>query len=91
MSFKAMGDDELRRELKKLAREMLLEGRRTVVRARGPAAVEAIAARVVESMLVVVEELPAARRLWALALMAEEIVADRLRATSRVSPGERRN
>ena len=90
MNFKAMRDDELRRELKKLAKDMVIEGRRTLVRSKDPNA-EAVASRVIESMLLIVEELPAARRVWALAVMAEEILIDRLRATSRVSPGERKN
>ena len=91
MNLKGMSDDELRRELKKLAREMVIEGRRTVVRSKEPSVVELVAGRVIESMLLIVEELPVERRVWALALMAEEILVDRLRATSRVSPGERRN
>ena len=91
MNLKGMSDDELRRELKKLAREMVMEGRRTVVRSKEPSVVELVAGRVIESMLLIVEELPVERRVWALALMAEEILVDRLRATSRVSPGERRN
>ena len=91
MNLKAMSDDELRRELKRLAREMVLEGRRAVVRSKEPNVVEGVAGRVIESMLTIVEELPGERRLWALAVMAEEVLVDRLRATARVSPGERRN
>lgn len=91
MNLKGMSDDELRRELQRLAKEMVLEGRRAVVRSKEPNVVEAVAGRVMESMLLIVEELPVGRRVWALAVMAKEVLVDRLRATGRVSPGERRN
>jgi hypothetical protein len=91
MNLKGMSDDELRRELKKFAKDMVMEGRRTLVRSQEPNVVEVVAGRVIESIMLMVEELPVERRAWAMAVVAEEILIDRLRATSRVSPGERRN
>jgi hypothetical protein len=91
MHFKGMSDAELRHALKTLAREMVTEGRRTLVRSKEPNVVEVIAGRVIESLRLLVDELPAERRAWAMTVVAEEILIDRLRATSRVSPGERRN
>ena len=90
MKLGGMSDGELRRELTRLAKDLMLEGRRAIVRAKAPNA-EAVAGRVIESMRLIVDELPVERRAWAMAVMAEQILVDRLRATSRVSPGERRN
>jgi hypothetical protein len=91
MKLTGMSDGELRRELRRLAKEMLIEGRRAVVRSKEPNVAALVAGRMIEGMLLTVDQLPAERRAWALAVMTEEVLIDRLRATSRVSPGERRN